>query len=302
MPLRTHIALGLVILSCDLVAQPRITSVRTLAAGDHRWGYAQFSPDGASIVHTTLSYDGIWVLDIATGAQRRLTSDAGSGYNFALSPDGKTIAFRRTVQGKTWRERKQEVVTMNVASGSTQVLGAARSLSTPTFDGNSPAFIQAGAVFNPAPSKNRVTVLGIESGKIQLLVNGQRKALDPLGNGNYIWPSLSPDKRSFVAYEMDRGAFISDLSGKVLAKLGGLDGPTWSRDGGWVIAFDELNDGHTVTGSDLFAVKPDGTGKVQLTTTADVIELYPSCSPTENKIVCHTLDGKLLLISYEVRP
>jgi Tol biopolymer transport system component len=189
-----------------------------------------------------------------------------------------------------------------VVSRSSKVLGAARSISTPAFDGNSPAFIQAGAIFNPAPSKNRVTLLGVEAQKIQLLVNGQRRQLDPLGNGSYIWPSLSPDKKSLLAYDMDRGAFVSDLSGKVLAKLGGLDGPTWSRDGDWVVAFDEVNDGHAVTGSDLFAVKPDGTGKTQLTTTADVIELYPSCSPTENKIVCHTLDGKLLLLTYEVRP
>jgi hypothetical protein len=212
------------------------------------------------------------------------------------------VAYRRTVPGKNWRERKQDVVSMSLSTKKPTVLGSARSLSTPVFDGTSPAFIQAGAVFNPAPSKNRTVVLGIDNGKILLLVNGQRKELDPFDGGSYIWPSLSPDRKTLLAYDMDRGAFVSNLNGTVLAKLGGLDAPTWTRDGAWVIAFDEVNDGHAITGSDIIAIKPDGTGKVALTSTPDVVELYPSASPTENKIVCHTLDGKILILTYEVRP
>lgn len=283
-------------------AQPRITSTETLPLKDHRWGFARFSPDGKRILYTTLAYDGIWEYTIATRASRQLTADAGSGYQFAISPDGRSVAYRRTVPGKTWRDRKQEVVSISVTTKKATVLGSARSLSTPVFDGTQPAFLQAGAVFNPAPSKNRTVLLGVDNGKIQLIVNGQRKELDPMNGGSYIWPSLSPDRKTLVAYDMDRGAFVSDMSGKVLAKLGGLDAPIWTRDGAWIIAFDEQNDGHAVTGSDLHAIKPDGSGKVALTSTPDVVELYPSLSPNENKIVCHTLDGKILLLTYEVRP
>ena len=289
-------------LASEIPAQPMITNVEVFAPGNHRWGFAKFSPDGKHILFSTLGYDGIWEYTPDTKAFRQLTADAGSGYNFSVSADGKSIAYRRTTKGRTWRDRKQEIVTLNAESGSTKLLGAARSLPTPVFDGNSPAFLQAGAVFNPAPSKNRVTLLGVAGQKIQLLVGNQHRQLDPLGNGSYIWPALSPDAKTLLAYDMDRGAFVSDLNGKVLASLGSLDGPTWTRDGSWVVAFNEVSDGHVVTGSDLHAVRPDGTGKVQLTSTTDIIELYPSCSPTENKIVCHTLDGKILLLTYEVRP
>lgn len=284
------------------LAQPRITSTETLPLKDHRWGFARFTPDGMRILYTTLAYDGIWEYTIATRAVRQITSDGGAGYQFDVSPDGRTLAYRRTVPGKTWRERKQEIVSMSLSTKRPTVLGSARSLSTPVFDGTSPAFIQSGTVFNPSPSKYRTVLLGVENGKIQLLVNGQRKDLDPFNGGSYIWPSLSPDRMTLLAYEMDRGAFVADLTGKVLATFGGLDAPVWTRDGAWVIAFDEVNDGHAVTGSDLHAVRPDGTGKVALTMTTDVVELYPSTSPTENKIVCHTLDGKILILSYEVRP
>ncbi|MCU0454214.1 MAG: hypothetical protein MUE68_11205 [Bacteroidetes bacterium] len=284
------------------LAQPRVTSVQTLPLKDQRWGFARFSPDGKRLLYTTLAYDGIWEYALATRTSRQITADGGSGYQFAVSPDGRSVAYRRTVPGKNWRERKQDVVSMSLSTKKPTVLGSARSLSTPVFDGTSPAFIQAGAVFNPAPSKNRTVVLGIDNGKILLLVNGQRKELDPFDGGSYIWPSLSPDRKTLLAYDMDRGAFVSNLNGTVLAKLGGLDAPTWTRDGAWVIAFDEVNDGHAITGSDIIAIKPDGTGKVALTSTPDVVELYPSASPTENKIVCHTLDGKILILTYEVRP
>lgn len=283
-------------------AQPRITSTETLPLKDHRWGFARFTPDGKRVLYTTLAYDGIWEYTIATRATRQITADAGSGYQFAISPDGRSVAYRRTVPGKTWRDRKQEVVSLSMTTKKATVLGSARSLSTPVYDGTKPAFIQAGAIFDPAPSKDRTILLGIDNGKIQLIVNGQRRELDPMNGGSYIWPSLAPDRKSLVVYDMDRGAFISDINGNVQAKLGGLDAPVWTRDGAWIIAFDELNDGHAVTGSDLHAIKPDGSGKVALTATPDMVELYPSASPTENKIVCHTLDGKILLMTYEVRP
>jgi tricorn protease-like protein len=295
----------LLTLSLGLAAafgQPRITSTESLPLTDHRWGFARFTPDGKRILYTTLAYDGIWEYTVATRTTRQITADPGSGYQFTVSPDGRSVAYRRTVPGRTWRDRKQEVVSMSMSTKKATVLGSARSLSTPVYDGTQPAFIQSGAVFNPAPSKNRTVLLGIDNGKIHLLVNGQRKELDPMNGGSYIWPSLAPDRKTLVAYDMDRGAFVSDLSGKVLAKLGGLDAPVWTRDGAWIIAFDELNDGHAVTGSDLHAIKPDGSGKVALTATPDVVELYPSASPTENKIVCHTLDGKILVLTYEVRP
>jgi Tol biopolymer transport system component len=299
---RKGLCLLISLVSATTWAQPRITSVTTATTGEQRWGFARFAPDGKRILYTTLAYDGIWEYTIATRATRQITADAGSGYQFAVSPDGRSLAYRRTVPGKTWRDRRQEVVSVNLTTKKTTVLGSGRSLSTPVYDGTSPAFIQSGAVFNPAPSKNRTVVLGIDNGKVQLLVNGQRKELDPFNGGSYIWPSLSPDRKTLLAYDMDRGAFVSDLSGNVLAKLGGMDAPVWTRDGAWIISFDEVNDGHAITGSDLHAIKPDGSGKVALTATPDVVELYPSASPAENMIVCHTLDGKILLMTYEVRP
>jgi Tol biopolymer transport system component len=58
------------------------------------------------------------------------------------------------------------------------------------------------------------------------------------------------------------------------------------------------DDGHTITSSDLFCISPDGRTVRQLTFTKNTIELNPKCSPAENKIVCNSLDGEILLMTY----
>jgi Tol biopolymer transport system component len=141
--------------------------------------------------------------------------------------------------------------------------------------------------------------LGIEETKIALTVKGKKVTLDPFGQGSYIWPSLSPDKQFLVAYEIDRGAFVCDLTGKVISTFGRRDAPTWTRSGRWIVYMEDKDDGHRLLSSDLFAVTRDGSSTVQLTSTAALMELDPHCSPTENKIVCSTSDGSILLLEYE---
>jgi Tol biopolymer transport system component len=61
----------------------------------------------------------------------------------------------------------------------------------------------------------------------------------------------------------------------------------------------DKDDGHKLLSSDIFAVSPDGKNVVQLTSTAGVMELNPQCSPTENKIVCNSADGAIIILEYE---
>jgi hypothetical protein len=46
------------------------------------------------------------------------------------------------------------------------------------------------------------------------------------------------------------------------------------------------------------AITPDGKEKYQLTSTPNVIEMYPHTSPIENKIVCSSLSGEIFIIHY----
>jgi Tol biopolymer transport system component len=98
---------------------------------------------------------------------------------------------------------------------------------------------------------------------------------------------------------MDRGAFVCDLTGRVLSKLGRRDAPSWTKSGKWIVYMEDKDDGHKLLSSDLSAITPDGKTVVPLTSTPAIFEMYPQCSPTENKIVCSTADAAILVLEYE---
>jgi hypothetical protein len=62
---------------------------------------------------------------------------------------------------------------------------------------------------------------------------------------------------------------------------------------------DDRDDGHRLLSSDLWAVGRQGGRKIQLTATPDRMEMFPRCSPVDNRIVCSTPDGAVLLLQYE---
>lgn len=267
-----------------------------------RWGTARFSPDGSKLYLTSQSYNGIWEYTFETRVTRKITADPGSGYAFALSADGTTLSYRRSIDGNHPRDRKQEILSVDLRTGVTRKLGSARTLSAPTFQDSRTVFLEGSTLRNAPPKNAEVALLGIDNQKIALLVGGERKTLDPFENGSYIWPALSPDGKRLAAYGMDRGAFVCEIHGSAIVRLGRADRPVWTRDGDWLVFFKEENDGHEITGSDLYAIHGDGTERTRLTFTPDRIELDPFCSPVDDRIVCRTLDGKILVFTYEVHP
>ena len=301
-----HVIL-LLVLAVTASAQLKVTSIQRLPLGTEReWSTPQFSPDGTSIYFTASDFNGIWEYSLANRSMRLVTDDRGSGYGFAVSRDGAQIAYRRTspVNGTSintiTHRRSQEIVTKNLVDGSSSIVSRGATLSLPIYSGSN-VVSSSGKEMNAPPGTahvDQVSVLGIEDTKIALLRGGQKVLLDPLGNGSYIWPSLSADGKYIVAYEMDRGTFVCDVAGKVTSKLGRKDAPAWTRDGRWIVYMNDKDDGHRILSSDIICVSPDGKEIIQLTDTRDVIEMYPQCSPTEDKIVCNTLRGDVYVISY----
>jgi Tol biopolymer transport system component len=292
---------GFFMASATCVAQMSIQNTRELDVSTaEMWGYARFNPDGSRILFSTLSYDGIWSYEVTSGNVTEITRDEGSGFGFAVSPDGKTIAYRRTHRGKRWIDKSQEIVVQDLHNGSVDVIGSARTVSPPVYHNQDLSYAVGNELLPAPPKMSGIFLQGVIGQKIVILVNGDRKVLDPIGNGSYIWPSLSPDRRSILAYDMDNGAFISSVDGILERRLGRAEAPVWTRDGDWIVYFSEQNDGYRITGGDLHALHKDGTRQTRLTSTESVVELFPSVSPVDNTIVCHTLDGKILLMTYNI--
>lgn len=290
-----------ILFSSFLFAQPRITRIDKLPLESiQEWSHPQFSPDGQKIYFTTVNGNGIWEYSIGTQSVRQNTSDPQSGAAFSISPDGGQIAYRRTFTDAKMRQRTQEIVLQDLSTNLTSVLASGADVSAPVFSQDNVVFSIQGEARNLSKAQNtgNITILGIEGTKISLNKNEQKLLLDPFSNGSYVWPSLSPDKKEIVAYEMDRGAFVCDLEGTILATLGRRNAPSWTRTGKWIIYMNDKDDGHQILSSDLHYISPDGKQSGQLTLTSDIIEMYPQCSPTENKIVYCSLQGEIFLLSY----
>jgi Tol biopolymer transport system component len=294
----------LAMLGSVAVAQIEITRTERLDLGSgQQWDHPQFSPDGRTIYYTTAAYDGIWSYSTENGL-RQITADPKSGYGFSVSPNGDQIAYRRSTMDSQTRRRSQELVVTDLRTGQSTTIASGPSLPLPSFGAES--LIYSNGSTTQGLSKQNVpgtTLLGIESTKIAISRNGNKELLDPFGDGRYIWPSLSPGGSSIVAYEMGRGTIVMTVDGEITTRLGKKNAPVWTRDGKYIIYMEDRDDGHRILSSDLFCVSPDGSTTTQLTRTDNVTELFPACSPTEDKIVTSSLEGSIYVLSYrEVTP
>jgi Tol biopolymer transport system component len=288
---------GILLLSGPSIqAQPQTVDVRKLSLDKTReWTSPSFSPDGKRIYLTTSGFNGIWEYTLASQSIRQITADRRSGFGFTISSGGKQLAYRRSATDPKTRERLQEIVLVDLASRRSRVLESGETVSTPTFVNDRVVYTVGSRTKNLPFQSNaqHTSIIGIEKTKIALNRNGRKVLLDPLKGGSYVWPSLSPDGRSILAYDMEKGTFICDLDGKVLSRLGRRDAPGWTRDGRWIVFMRDVDDGHNITSSDIWCISADGKTLAPLTATESVIELYPACSPTENKLVCCSLSGEV---------
>jgi Tol biopolymer transport system component len=291
-----------VLFQSALDAQIRVIAAEKLpvAKGEH-WSNAVFSPTGEDIYMTNSDYNGIWQYSLVKKILKEITLDKYSGYNFVLSDDGSTIAYRRTAVEGDHRTRIQETVEMKIKTMEQIVIEKGNSIATPVFIHDRISQTQKVFRSNSTPMLDQTVtqVVGIEETKIVLIVNGVKTVADPLQNGQYIWPVLSPDKRRLAVVEMERGAFVSDLDGKNIVMLGKCNAPKWTRDGKWIIGMDDKDDGRSIYSSEIIAVSSDGSQRIALTETPSRIEMFPAISPAGNKIVVTTLDGEVFVLTVE---
>jgi Tol biopolymer transport system component len=297
-----HILFATLFAALAATAQVKVTAIEKLPLPAGQEGNNPvFSPDGGAIYFTNSSFDGIWKYSRAEQTVAEVTLDPASGNGFTVSSDGSQIAYRRTSYDAQTHARTQDAVVMNTVTLAKRVVATGSDVSAPAFVHNDLLYSVDGVAHVPALAKSAapaVQLLGIENTKISIIKNGVKTVLDPFGDGSYIWPALSPDGQKIVAYDLRRGTFVCDVNGTVLMKLGRRDAAVWTRDGNWLVYMNDSDDGRAILASDIRIISTDGSIDLPVTATADVLVMNPSCSPTENKIVC-SANGALYVISYE---
>ena len=90
------------------------------------------------------------------------------------------------------------------------------------------------------------------------------------------------------------GTFVSDLNGKIIAKLGYLNAPVWYNDN-LVVGMQDKDNGEYVTESKILMKSIDG--KVEKVLSApNQIAMYPTTAASAKKVAYNTVKGEIYVV------
>jgi len=241
---------------------------------------------------------------------RELVGANGAGKYWVVSPDRKSIGFKRVLDDGSQAPEIVEIST-----------GAIRRLHAPVplagqvsfvADGSAAFMVgnelvvvsgaaqvryEIGQYINIAPISPdgfRVAYADISGGvHIRELRTGADRVICPPGGGHG-FPVWSPDGSKLLYSDLAGHAFVYDRFLSRTAVLGEAFAPSWSPDGSRIVFYrKEIVEGRLVN-SDLYLCDPDGTGLTRITSTPDICEMDPAFDLDGTSVVCQTFDRRTI--------
>lgn len=254
------------------------------------------SPKGDFLLLSDAQLNGLAKYDLSTNRIEVISQARSAGLNVAVSADGSCVAYRE--DSFKDRLRYTDVKVRNFATGTTkQLLKGARNVNGVSLQGNTAVTVANGEAKKMAlagkAAKKTAPVASIVNRRLVLTTNGTSKTLSPLGTDrSYLWPSVSPDGKHICFYVAGTGCYISDLKGKIVARLGKIHAAKWLNST-TVVGMNDTDDGYTITSSAIVAATIDG--KSQVLTDSSLKAMYPY--PAGNKIFFSTDEGSNYIIN-----
>ena len=254
------------------------------------------SPKGDFLLLSDAQLNGLAKYDLSTNRIEVISQARSAGLNVAVSADGSCVAYREDSFND--RLRYTDVKVCNFATGTTkQLLKGARNVNGVSLQGNTAVTVANGEAKTTAltgkAAKKTAPVASIVNRRLVLTTNGTSKTLSPLGTDrSYLWPSVSPDGKHICFYVAGTGCYISDLKGKIVARLGKIHAAKWLNST-TVVGMNDTDDGYTITSSAIVAATIDG--KRQVLTDSSLKAMYPY--PAGNKIFFSTDEGSNYIIN-----
>lgn len=254
------------------------------------------SPKGDFLLLSDAQLNGLAKYDLSTNRIEVISQARSAGLNVAVSADGSCVAYRED----SFRDRLRytDVKVRNFTTGTTkQLLKGARNVNGVSLQGNTAVTVANGEAKKIAlagkAAKKTAPVASIVNCQLVLTTNGTSKTLSPLGTDrSYLWPSVSPDGKHICFYVAGTGCYISDLKGKIVARLGKIHAAKWLNST-TVVGMNDTDDGYTITSSAIVAATIDG--KSQVLTDSSLKAMYPY--PAGNKIFFSTDEGSNYIIN-----
>lgn len=254
----------------------QVLSVQELPAASYEDArVAGISPKGDYILMTNGANQGLKRYDIASGLLSSITDAEGAGFNVQFTSDGNQILYRERFTGED-KLRYNNIVRADFQANTKQLMASKQKSNEMLVD--------------PAAS---IQLINSEC-MMHIVKNGKRILIAPQGNDvNYIWASLSPDKKKILYYVSEMGCYVCNIDGTNSQFIGwDCRAPQWYNNE-IIIAMNDQDDGHFFTSSTIMAYTLDG--KCQVLTSPDMIAMYPFAA--EGKVVFSTLQGKTYLLN-----
>ena len=271
---------------------------------------AVYSPDGTNIAYTKSGYQGIWVYNLKTQMKKQITDEAAAGFGFKWSSDSKSILTR--VAKYEDLKRFNAVKVFNIETGESKQLTDYKTMMPylPQWaDGDTKIFLPEKTqdeIFTTDKSKNNLnqnSIVVFEKNNKLIVKNfadNSEEIFEPIKDAQYINISTSPDDTKMVFEVMGGNMFVINTDGSNLIDLGKGNRPRWSFDNSKIIYMIAQDDGHDFTASDIYTINSDGTGKKNLSNTADLIEMNPCFAPDGKSIAFDVVnDGSIYLMNIE---
>ena len=285
--------------------QFEVVDLQQVKTGITKVYHPRFMPDGKTLLVTSEDYNGLGLVDIEKQSYTKLTDMQGAGYYPVISADGKTILTRSMNQ----ENFTQTLYAMDVETkGLTVIAKDIDHVNQIALNNGEAAYATKGAIVgtvvtNPlTPVRRQLVHVTEEDLKIVVYKGNTRTVLDPLAgqfgawDPQYSWTSLSPD-RTKILFHCRNYAYICDLNGGNVVKLGSMRAPQW-RGNTHVVGMNDEHDGYFNTKSDVVIVRNDGTQMQQLTAPSDEIKMFPSVSADGSQIAFHTeKEGKVYVMT-----
>ena len=257
---------------------------------------AAISPQGDYLLLTSSTNQGLVKLDLTTDERQVLSTAPSAGHNVKISPDGQTVVYHESSFNNK-HLRLSTLKSVNLATGATQVLvKPTRDLQGYNVDATSAGVVNKGKYSKKAigsAKAQNVPVLSINKGQLMITMNGKTRQLSPNGTQfSYMWASLSPDGNKVLFYQAAHGAYVCDLDGSNVRKVGQMRAPVW-YDNNTIVGMMDLDDGEFIYASTIVAATLDGT--TQTLTDDATIAMYPHA--IAGKIVFSTPAGEAYIIN-----
>jgi TolB protein len=186
---------------------------------------AAWHPSGRSLVYNVLTgRDPLFVTELATGAQRTLTSPATAQDGTpVVSPDGRTVVFSRVSDAGT------DLYSMPFAGGPAVrvTVGRGRASFAPSFSPDGQRLVFA----SDRSGHNEVYICDLDGTNVEQLTDGV------FGDRNYrAGPDWSPDGRLVAFESLNGGTFqimtvnVRDKSTRTITSDGRNGDPSWAPD------------------------------------------------------------------------